>query len=268
MKTGYIHSGAFMIWVCAVIPGELALLSSLIRKRLFLRYQLFSGFVLWLSLKSIILLLISSFGNRRTYFIVYLVGGLLAYGLQFGALHEICQLAFDPWRKVSTASSQVTALVAVLAASFCLFWSVSQPPSAGNISYDLLLTIDRGVTFASCIFFAVLVAIREILGIHWRHHIAIIAAGLGIMSGFELLTAITQTLSGPHWFNVLSIVRLVGNAAVLWMWAVGLAFPATIRSELNEQQVEQLVIALQGIETQVKRIRVTFNPKGRTVLWP
>lgn len=216
----------YFLWILISL-GEVGLLIIVIGKRLWRQFPFFSAYTFFAVFRELAITA-SSHSSPENYFYSYYALSLIGTGIM---LFVICELAIAIFRPVAydcRAAIKVGLVLAIAAATWVCAWSLHVPIGLARnlpaivLRSDLLLTCLRFVSFAA------VAACSRIIGLHWRHHVFGIAAGLGIYSCVDLIatTAYTQSpIFGA--FAVHQVSKLAYLVSILaWCYILHLPEPA------------------------------------------
>lgn len=217
----------YFIWISTAI-GDVFLLVVLFRRNLWRRFPFFSAYTAFDLVREVVAVPAMLHGPT-TYFYIYWSLALVGSLLQIALLFELARHIFRPIEAIPRSSIIFGMIMAGTAVITVFAWTASLPIAVVRslprdvTGLDLLLTCLR---FA---LFAVMACFSRFLGLHWRHHVYGITAGLGIYSCVDLICAAMNAEFGAHGIFALQVSKfsyLLAMAA--WCFILARKEPARI----------------------------------------
>lgn len=232
----YLQTIDYVLWV-VVIAGQLALFAGCLKRRLASDVPRFVVLIGFLSLKSIVLIVVSRLFPYSAYFYTYYFGGVIKGIILVAVAYEIFLLVFEPRSALppQTLSKMIWGIFAVsILATGAAVW---QPFQTNDLLLTIILTAERSVDLVICCSFWLLVLCSRVLGIPWRCRIADIASGFLLQLTAESVITFLRSFLHTPYSTGLSRIGTLAYLGCLGFWFAALrrqepTFAAATRSQL------------------------------------
>ena len=224
------------------------------------RWRTFPVFTVWLAfltVKTVVLFSIYMHGSRNLYAAVWVAASWVDFILQLGVVFEIARIVLRPtgtW--VRDARTQFVSLGMIVAAvSAGLAWWVSPPAWSDRYAWQI-----RGDLFTSLVIlelFVVMGLTANRLGLGWRSHVMAIGQGLTAWSAIMVIRIAVESYLGTRRFYIqMEQVRQVAYpAAALWM-AIQLWRQEPERGPISADLQEYILALHRRVEYDLRRLDV------------
>lgn len=208
-----------VFWVAGFL-AHAVLCFVLLRKGGFRSFPIFTGWIAFMLVRSIVLFIVSHWFGVRAYYNVYWSAVIPDYILQVGVLYEICRNVINAYRRSfpKTALYALGALV-VLGSAASVSLATMVDMAALQVGYAAILRLNLGFSLVRCAVFAAITLFADALGLNWRHHVQRLATGLAIYSLADLSTDAIRIFVQPGSMSDHAL-GYVGSAAYLTAVAV------------------------------------------------
>ena len=220
----YFSAIAYFLWVGAICCQFAACTAVLKRRSFYNHWKVFSFYLFFLALQSVVSLAVHSVGSANAYAIVYYAGDFIEAILLNLVVLEILIKVLDPFEALPGRTVARFCFWAILGISVAVGTSIMLPTHSSTIVlYEVPLTIERTIFLADAALLWVLLLQSRSLGITWRSCHAEIATGfilyLTVLSTTRFLVAIYKTGA------LVSISSVMGQLAYLvaligWIWVI------------------------------------------------
>ena len=212
----HLSLAARVLWAAGFLE-QAALLFVLLLRRRFRAFPLFTVWIGFLVLKTIILF--SVMGSLTEYYYTYWTGEIIDLLLQIGVIFEICRNVLRPtgtWVRSALRSFLFFGAAGlVLAAALAWFAHPAQSSSLGA-------WIERGKLFSSLVSLELFVAMgfsSTRLGLVWRNHVMAIATGWALWAAIDFAKELASAYHGPDYHGiVLDQIRILSYQVVTVYW--------------------------------------------------
>jgi hypothetical protein len=249
----------YLFWAASFIAEIILLVVLLMRHRA----RSFPFFTFWIAetiATTVLLYLISRYGNKHAYLVGYLYTGCVDLALQLCVFYELASHVFRPVGKwASDVRRSFAGLICVsVAIAWGLTWLATPPASTwmrtliirGNFSSSVLMSE----------LFVGVVVLAATAKLPWKTHVARISQALGIYSVIGILTEAGHSLFGlnpaARISTVFTYVRISAYLLCVGYWIVMLWREAPAPRPIPEEMRMQLVGLQRRVEWDLQRIRV------------
>lgn len=214
----YLRFADYALWLAIIVLQCVVFLSAL-RRGLGKCLPRFTGYIGFVSVRSLVLFAVSQFLVYRIYFWAFYAGVALEVVLLFFVIYEIFQGSFQPLESVPRSAIPAICTIMSILAALAVSLAISNPASRHlpRIA-NLLNTLDRSSDIIiACALWTIVMYARH-LGIPWRSRVAGIARGLLIGISIQAITVMAigfVKFQAGMWF---SRIGMVGNIAALVIW--------------------------------------------------
>ncbi len=236
------------LWAASLI-GHVALVLILVWRRKLREFPVFSAFIAFSALRTILLFFVYRFGTNHQYFLAYWITGGANYLFQVGLIVEIARNVLRPtgrWVLEARKSFLIWAAVGLGIAAI-MAYELGPSQSKGLELWDTRITVFTAL-MTSGLFLAMMTAANR-LGLRWRSQVYAVGQGLFLWSSIALLGDVAHTALGwNREFVVLDHVRMFAYLAVVVFWGITFWFPEKERAELSPEIRAYLVAAAARLE--------------------
>jgi hypothetical protein len=236
------------LWAASLI-GHVALVLILVWRRKLREFPVFSAFIAFSALRTILLFFVYRFGSNHQYFLAYWITGGANYLFQVGLIVEIARNVLRPtgrWVLEARKSFLIWAAVGLGVAAI-MAYELGPSQSKGLELWDTRITVFTAL-MTSGLFLAMMTAANR-LGLRWRSQVYAVGQGLFLWSSIALLGDVAHTALGwNREFVVLDHVRMFAYLAVVVFWGITFWFPEKERAELSPEIRAYLVAAAARLE--------------------
>ncbi len=212
----HLSLAARVLWAAGFTEQAALLLVLLSRKR-FRAFPIFTSWIAFLVLKTVVLFAV--FGSLKEYYYTYWTGEVLDLLLQVGVIYEICRNVLRPtgtWVRSALRTFLLFGAGGIIVAAG-LAW-VAHPAMSNSLG----TWIERGKLFSSLVSLELFVAMgfsSTRLGLVWRNHVMAIATGWALWAAIEFFEELASAYHGPNYHGiVLDQIRIFSTQAVTVYW--------------------------------------------------
>ena len=217
-----------VLWVASLL-GNATLFTVLIARSRWRQYPVFTSFVAFSAVRTIVLFLVHQYGTRHDYFLVYWGTGFADYLFQIALILEIALDVLRPagrWVTEARRAFIVWGVAGVLVAA-ALASQIGPPESKGLDLWEVRITVFTSLL--TCGLFLAMATAANRLGLGRRSHILALGQGLTAWAFVALLEDFGHVAFGwNRQFIVFVHIRMLIYLAVLGYWTV-----AFWRSEIS-----------------------------------
>ena len=229
------------LWAASLL-GHVALVLILIVRKRVRDFPIFTSFLAYEALTTLLLFWISQRGSHHAYFLAYWITGFANYAFQLALIFEIARDVLRPtgtWLRDARRSFLGWGAAGLVAAA-SLALQIGPPQSQGFDLWDTRITVFTSV-LTSGLFLAMATAATS-LGLQWRSHVVALGEGLFVWAFVSLLEDFAHAALGwDRQFVVFVHVRMFVYLAVLVYWMVVFWLPEKVRAPLTPEMVSYLV---------------------------
>jgi hypothetical protein len=235
------------LWAASLI-GHAALVLVLISRRGWREFPVFTSFVAFGALRTVLLFFVLRYGSEHGYFLAYWITGFADYVLQVVLIFEIARDVLRPtgtWvqdaRKAFLAWGG-TGLVAAAA----LALQIGPPQSKGLDLWDVRVTVFTSLL--TCALFIAMSMAANRLGLQQRSRVVAIGQGIAIWAFIALIEEFGHVILGwNREFVVLVHARMAAYLLALVYWMVAFWLPERVRAPLSPDMSVYLVALHQSV---------------------
>jgi len=236
------------LWAASLI-GHVALVLILVLRRKLRQFPVFSTFIAFSALVTILLFFVYRFGTNHQYFLAYWITGGANYLFQVGLIVEIARNVLRPtgrWVLEARKSFLIWAAVGLGIAAI-MAYELGPSQSKGIELWDTRITVFTALM--TCGLFLAMMTAANRLGLRWRSQVYAVGQGLFLWSSIALLGDVAHTALGwNREFVVLDYVQMFAYLAVVVFWGITFWFPEKERAELSPEIRAYLVAAAARLE--------------------
>jgi len=236
------------LWAASLI-GHVALVLILVLRRKLREFPVFSTFIAFSALVTILLFFVHRFGTNHQYFLAYWITGGANYLFQVGLIVEIARNVLRPtgrWVLEARKSFLIWAAVGLGIAAI-MAYELGPSQSKGIELWDTRITVFTALM--TCGLFLAMMTAANRLGLRWRSQVYAVGQGLFIWSLISLFGDVAHTALGwNREFVVLDYVQMFAYLAVVVFWGITFWFPEKERAELSPEIRAYLVAAAARLE--------------------
>jgi peptidoglycan/LPS O-acetylase OafA/YrhL len=236
------------LWAASLI-GHVALVLILVLRRKLRQFPVFSTFIAFSALVTILLFFVYRFGTNHQYFLAYWITGGANYLFQVGLIVEIARNVLRPtgrWVLEARKSFLIWAAVGLGIAAI-MAYELGPSQSKGIELWDTRITVFTALM--TCGLFLAMMTAANRLGLRWRSQVYAVGQGLFIWSLISLFGDVAHTALGwNREFVVLDYVQMFAYLAVVVFWGITFWFPEKERAELSPEIRAYLVAAAARLE--------------------
>ena len=236
------------LWAASLI-GHVALVLILVLRKKLREFPVFSTFIAFSALRTILLFFVYRFATNHQYFLAYWITGGANYLFQVGLIVEIARNVLRPtgrWVLEARKSFLIWAAVGLGVAAI-MAYELGPSQSKGIELWDTRITVFTAL-MTSGLFLAMMTAANR-LGLRWRSQVYAVGQGLFLWSLISLFGDVAHTALGwNREFVVLDYVQMFAYLAVVVFWGITFWFPEKERAELSPEIRAYLVAAAARLE--------------------
>jgi len=236
------------LWAASLV-GHVALVLVLVWRNKWRDFPVFTSFVGFAALTTVLLFLVSKYGSKHGYFLAYWLTGVVDYVLQVALIFEIARDVLRPtgtW--VQDARNAFLGWGAAgLVAATVLALQIGPPQAKGLDLWDVRITVFTSLLTCSLVTAMSVAANR--LGLQERSPVVAIGNGIGMWAFIALLEEFGHVIFGwDREFVVFVHIREIVYLLVLVYWTVTFWLPAKVRAPLSPEMTAYLVALHQRVE--------------------
>lgn len=219
------------------------------------RWRQFPLFTLWLAFEAIltiVLFAIYLLGSTSWYSHVYWDSCLPAFALQLGVIFEIARVVLRPtgtWVRDARGLFVTTGVGGAAIAAVLTWWIT--PPRWGYPAWEL-----RGDLFTSlviCELFVAMTFTANRLGLGWRSHVMALGQGLIAWAGASMVTNALESYFGTVHFSKLEYLQSVAWVGAMAWIAVRFWDTEPERRPISEDLQKYILALHQRVEYDLRR---------------
>jgi hypothetical protein len=249
-----------ILWAAGFIELAALFFMLLLRGR-WRTFPIFTGWIGFQVLRTILLYTTWHSGSHTVYVLIYWAACLLDLGFQIAIVFELARVVLKPtgtWvqdaRKTFLLLVVVGILIAVVAA-----YAVSP-----TLPKDLNDWIEKGNLFAAMLnaqLFAAMALASTRLGLAWRNHVMAISTGWALWAVVGLFVEAAYSYFGPSWHSIpLDRIRVITYQLATIYWTINLWLPEPAHRTLSPE----MQTYLSGLQQQAQsglRALSNFDPR-------
>jgi hypothetical protein len=237
-----------ILWA-AITLSEVALVSVILFRGIWRRFPLFASYAAYtLTRESVMLFFLKQ--SEVSFFYAYYLTSLIGSGIMLAVLAELVFTSLRPIAKVPRVSLKVGLVFAIVVSVSVIIWCLKLDMVPARRMAAIAMRMDLMLTCLRFALFAFIAAFSRFIGLHWRHHVFAIAAGLGLYSCVDLVTTaagIEYGVLAPY--AVHQIGKLAYFLAVLsWCWMLAAKEPEPVEVS------PAVVLSLSRFKTRIKTV--------------
>jgi hypothetical protein len=245
----------WVLWVSGFI-GHMALFSTLIYRRRWREFPVFTTRVGYRATISVALFSIYMWGSPGWYSRIYYSNELLDFALRLGVIWEVARIVMRPtgsWVRDAKKQFILGGAAGILLAA-ALSWMLSPPASTlldslearSNLFTDLVV----------CELFVVMLLTAKRLGLGFRNHVFSLVVG---WSGWVMVAMAVDLLQGYYGtrynFDALDNVRKFAYLAALIYWIVQFWLEEPARQEISPELRDYILALHNQVKNDLDRVR-------------
>jgi len=241
-----------VLWLlgCA---GQVLLLLTLIFRRLYRMFPVFTAFIVWAALSDPILiavLMIRHDAYSPLYYQTYFAINVLQYALELGVFVEIAANVLRPVRR-SLPSGILYILVGCMAVTAIGAFFFAAHLNESTLAHPrVFFVFDASVAILQLLTFVLIAAFSQMLGLTWRHHVLQLASGLAFYAAITLIVGLAHSYlrDGPEYaarYREIAHLGVAGYLCSLSYWCYSFARKEAPRKEFSPQMA-QLLVSISG----------------------
>lgn len=212
------------VWL-AGIGVQLVLASTLLLKRLWLKYPAFCGYTFFNLFAAA--LTYSLRGHTNLYFYVFWTCDAIGIVLGLAVVRELFTAVFAPHPALRKLATVIFRIAVVLLVAFACVVIYMQSMDARDIATAVLLAAEAArLIELGLIMFLFLSA--GAFGLHWRQHVFGIALGLGMFAAVQLTSVTLLGHANSTMVEAFSLARSISFAVSLLIWLGYLVIPEKV----------------------------------------
>lgn len=231
------------LWAASLI-GHVALVLILVLRGKVRQFPVFSSFITFSALRTVLLFFVYRNGIKHQYFLAYWITGAANYLFQVGLILEIATNVLRPtgrWVLDAGKSFLIWSSLGLIVAAVMAF-ALGPAQSKGLNLWDARITVFTALM--TCGLFLAMMTAANGLGLRWRSQVFAVGQGLFLWSSIVLLGDVAHTALGWNRdFIVFDHVQMFAYLAVVVFWGITFWFPEKERAELSPEIRAYLVAA-------------------------
>jgi hypothetical protein len=244
-----------IFWAAGFL-GHLVLLVVLLIRRRVREFPVFTSFIAYVTMRTVVLFLIWRYGSVYAYKLGYWVLSPGDYAFQIAIIFEIGRNVLRPtgtWVQDARMGFLLWSAVGTLIA-VCLSLAITPPEAKG---FDLWMA--RVTVFTSlltCATFLAMSAAANRLGLIWRSHVMALGQGLTVWALFALFGDLVHLAVGwrPD-FVLFDRFRMLAYLGAVLFWTIAFWLPERKRAPLSVDMQNYLLALHQKVQSDLERIK-------------
>ena len=242
------------LWAAGFI-GHVALVLVLVIRKRWQDFPIFTGYIGFQVLTTILLFVVSRHGTKHGYFLSYWITAFVDYVLQMAVLFEVTRHVLRPtgtWVRDARKSFLGWGLAGLVAAIIVV--SQLEPPQARGFDlWDARITVFTSLL--TCILFVAMSWSATRLGLQQRSYVFAIGQGFVAWTICSLLEEFGHAIFGwDREFVIFVHIRMIVYLLVLVYWMVAFWFPERERAPLSPEMRVYLVALHEQVQYDLERI--------------
>jgi hypothetical protein len=229
------------LWAAGFI-GHVALVLVLVIRKRVREFPVFTGYIGFQALTTILLFLVSRDGTRHGYFLVYWITGFTDYIFQIAVIFEVARDVLRPtgtWVRDARRAFLAWGLGGLMAAA-TLALQIGPPQSKVFDLWDVRVTVFTSLL--TCGLFLSMSAAANRLGLQQRSYVFALGQGFFAWTFCSLLEEFGHAIFGwDREFVIFVHVRMIVYLLVLVYWMVAFWLPEKARAPLSPEMKAYLV---------------------------
>jgi len=236
------------LWAASLV-GHVALVLILVWRGKWREFPVFTSFVGFAALTTVLLFLVLRYGSKHGYFLAYWITGFADYLFQVALIFEIARDVLRPtgtWVQDARKSFLGWGGVGLLWAA-ALASQIGPPQARGFDLWDVRVTVFTSVLTCSLVTAMSVAANR--LGLQERSPVVAIGHGIGVWAFIALLEEFGHVVFGwDRQFVVFVHIREIVYLTVLVYWMMTFWLPEKVRAPLSPEMTAYLVALHQRVQ--------------------
>ena len=241
-----------VLWLVGV-AGQIVLLVTLIYRRLYRTFPIFSALIFWNSLSDLFQLAVLM-GHHDSYSLLYyrtcFAINILQYALEIGVFVEIAANVFRPVRRSLPSGISYLLPVFMFAIAIGGFVFAARLNAASLTHLRAFFIVDVTVAILQVLTFALIAAFSQVLGLTWKNHVLQLASGLAFYAAITLIVSLAHSYlrAGPDYaakYKQITHFAVLGYLCSLTYWCYSFARKEAPRKEFSPQMA-QLLVSISG----------------------
>ena len=238
-----------ILWLMG-IAGQIVLLATLLYRRLYRDFPIFTAFILWNALSDLFQLAVLMVGhhdaNSIVYYRVSFAINLVQYALEIGVFVEIATNVLKPVRRSLPAGIIYILFVCMAVILIGGFLFAARLNAATLTHMRAFMVIDTTVAILQVLTFVLIAAFSQVLGLTWKNHVLQLASGLAFYAAITLIVSLAHSYlrAGPEYatkYREFAHLGVAGYLCSLSYWSYSFARKEAPRKEFSPQMRELLV---------------------------
>lgn len=235
----------------AGLLGQAILLYVLVSRRRIVSFPIFTIWIAYLELETIVDFFVRTTMSPHAYFVVFWAGVFPEDVLQLGVLYEIARNVLMPNnRRLPAKALWISGILISFSLLITAVAAATAKHGAPRWIDNVVNTASLSLSLLRCLLFGSITLFSNVLGISWKNHIQRIATGLAIYSLIDFVVDYGYTI---HQNKFLDYYRIVAYLISLTYWICTLSLPEPERRPLAPQ-VEALVYRVHRAVTADRRL--------------
>ena len=230
-----------VFWAAGFI-GHVALVLILLLRKREREYPVFTFFMAFEALTTILLFVISRVMGHRAYFLAYWITGFGDYAIQVALIFEIARHVLRPtgtWVRDARTPFLAWGATGFLVAA-ALAMQIGPPQAKGFDLWDVRITVFTSLL--TCELFIAMSAAANRLGLQRRSHVVALGQGITVWAFSALLEEFGHSILGwDRKFEIFVYLRMAVYLSVLAFWMVSFWLPEKVRAPLSPEMKAYLV---------------------------
>ena len=241
-----------VVWL-AGIAGQIVLLATLLFRRLYRVFPIFSALILWNALSDLFQLAVlmgHHDADSLFYYRACFAINILQYALEIGVFVEIAANVFRPVRR-----SLPTGIIYLLPSCMVVIglggFLFAAHLNASSLSHTrAFFVVDATVAILQVLTFVLIAAFSQVLGLTWKNHVLQLASGLAFYAAITLIVSLAHSYlrGGPDYaakYREIGYLGIAGYLCSLTYWCYSFARKEAPRKEFSPQMA-QLLVSISG----------------------
>jgi hypothetical protein len=241
-----------VLWA-AGFYSTLALAVVLLWRGRWRKFPIFTGWLVFLTARTIVLFLLYQHGSARWYAHIYWWSLWPDFAFQLGVVAEIARIVLRPtgtWIRDARVGFLTAGLAGAVGAALLVWW-VAPPAKTWLAAFQIRSNLFTSLVI--CELFVVMSITANRLGLGWRNHVMALGQGLTAWSSITVLTSSVQTFLGGGHRGLDQIRAIAYIAASIWM-GLRLWIAEPERQPLAPELHKYIVALHQRVEYDLRRI--------------
>ncbi len=246
-----------VLWAAGFL-GHATLLAVLFFKGRSHRFPVYSALIAFHIFVTILLFLVTRYGNRHVYYMAYWSAALLDYIFQIALIFEIARIILRPtgtWISDARRSFLLWSGLALLIAALAGF-GLHSPNAMGLALWEERITVFTSLL--TCELFAAIILTANRLGLQWRSHVIALGQGLTLWALLNLGSDVLHVLAGwQRDFALYDGIREFAYLGALLFWIVSFWLPETERAPLSTEMEAYLLALHRRVQYDLENVHRT-----------